>query len=318
MKVIGGYFGLELNEGLKEYHSKSIKLNTARNALEYILRVNNYQKIYIPFYTCDVVLEPIIKLNIEYEFYSIDENLEPLFDYQNLMSYEGFLYTNYFGMKEDYVLKLKSKCINVIIDNAQSFFSNPVKGLDTFYSARKFFGVSDGAYLYCKTRMVEELDFDDSSNRLDHLIKRIQYGPENGYSDFLKIEKELKNQPIKQMSKLTNKILNSIDYKYALQKRKDNYKYLLKELSLKNELTFHVNEACVPMVFPFLHRNNDNLYHRFIGNKIFIAKYWPNVKKWTATHSYEYYLAENLLALPIDHRYGREDMNRIINIIKEV
>ena len=66
MKEIGGFFELELPQK-KEYHSKAIRLNTGRNCLEYILKSNNYKKIYIPFYICNSILEPIRKLNIEYE-----------------------------------------------------------------------------------------------------------------------------------------------------------------------------------------------------------------------------------------------------------
>jgi hypothetical protein len=318
MSSIGGYFGLELNQGMEEYHSGAINLNTGRNALEYILMVNSYNKLYIPFYTCGVILEPLLKLNIEYEFYSIDANLEPVFNYGNLKDNEGFLYTNYFGLKDDFILYLTGICNNIIIDNAQSFFSRPLEGVDTFYTARKFFGVSDGAYLYSEHRIAVELDFDDSSCRLGHLIKRIEHGVKNGYSDFLKTEEELKNEPIKQMSRLTNKILKSIDYNNVIKKRVHNFKYLMKELNSLNELKFELHDGFVPMVYPFLDANSSKLYSRLIGNEIFVAKYWPNVKEWVATDSFEYYLAENLLALPIDHRYEIEDMARIINLIKSV
>ena len=72
---IGGYFELELNKSI-DYHRNAIALNTARNALEYILIAKKYQKVYIPYFTCDVILEPFQKLNIAYEFYKIDENFE--------------------------------------------------------------------------------------------------------------------------------------------------------------------------------------------------------------------------------------------------
>ena len=77
MNAIGGYFELELAKG-EEYHKDAIRLNTGRNAFEYILRAKAYKKVYLPFYTCDVMLEPIKKLNIKYEFYSIRNNFELL------------------------------------------------------------------------------------------------------------------------------------------------------------------------------------------------------------------------------------------------
>ena len=46
MNSIGGYFELELQRG-KEYHEHAVKLNTGRNALKYILKVKEYEKIYL-------------------------------------------------------------------------------------------------------------------------------------------------------------------------------------------------------------------------------------------------------------------------------
>ena len=105
MSPIGGYFELELRKG-EEYHKNAIRLNTGRNALELILKVGHYSKVYIPYYICDVILEPFHKLKIDYEFYSIDENFEPLFNYNTIKGNEGFLYTNYFGLKDLFISKL--------------------------------------------------------------------------------------------------------------------------------------------------------------------------------------------------------------------
>ena len=130
MKSIGGYFEIELDER-EEFHKNAIGLNTGRNALEYILCAKKYKKIFIPFYTCDVLLEPIKKLNLPYEFYSINHDFEPVFDFKSLDSDEAFLYTNYFGLKEEYINRI-ANFQNLIIDNAQAFYSRPVEGIDTF------------------------------------------------------------------------------------------------------------------------------------------------------------------------------------------
>ena len=76
MNPIGGYFGLELNNS-EHYHNDALRLNTARNCFEYVLRARQYKKVYIPYYTCEVMLEPINKLGLQYEFYQINELLEP-------------------------------------------------------------------------------------------------------------------------------------------------------------------------------------------------------------------------------------------------
>src|ERR1700758_3780860 len=109
MRAIGGYFELELNQ-FKEYHANDIKLNTGRNALEYILTSKQYTKIYLPFFSCDVLLEPIKRLNIIFEFYSINELFEPIFDFSKIRGGEVFLYTNYFGLNDRNIFHISKKC----------------------------------------------------------------------------------------------------------------------------------------------------------------------------------------------------------------
>ena len=315
MKSIGGYFELELNNQ-GEFHTEAIKVNTGRNALEYILKVNNYNKIYIPFYTCDVLLEPIEKLGLSYEFYSIDSKLEPIFNFEDINEKEVFLYTNYFGLKDNYISELNRTCHNLIIDNAQAFFSKP-NGFDSFNSVRKFFGTPEGAYLYSKCELKEELEENSSPIRIDHLVKRIEYGSQMGYNDFINNEDALMNNPIRKMSKLTSKILKSVDYSAVINQRKRNFNYLHENLNFINEFKFQTNNKQVPMCYPFLEKNNESKRNYLIENKIFVAKYWPNVTTWCEKDSFEFYLSENLLALPIDHRYDNEDMKRIVKLIIE-
>ena len=59
-EAIGGYFELELSKG-EHYHKGALRLNTARNCLEYIMLARKYAKIYIPYYTCEVMLQPFHK-----------------------------------------------------------------------------------------------------------------------------------------------------------------------------------------------------------------------------------------------------------------
>ncbi len=144
---IGGYFELELPH-FPEIHSEAIALNSGRFCLEYILRCRNYKKVYVPYFTCDSAIEPIVKLGISYEFYHIDKNYRIVEDI-NLLENEALMYTNYWGLHDDYCWKLVSKYKKqLILDYTQAFFSRPIDGIDTFYSCRKFFGVPDGGYLY--------------------------------------------------------------------------------------------------------------------------------------------------------------------------
>lgn len=313
MKATGGYFELELPYH-KEYHRDAIALNTGRNCLEYILRVRDYCHVYLPYYTCASILEPFKKLGISCSFYHINCKFE-LGLLPELKVGEALLYTNYFGIKQKYVSYLASIYENqLIVDNTQAFFSKPIPSIDTFYSCRKYFGVPDGAYLYCDMQLNMDLGQDQSWNRMNHLLKRIDLSPEEGYADFKSNDKSLENQPIKIMSRLTRRIMQSIDYKRVAKCRRDNYVVLHESLRSTNAIDLSLDNETIPMVYPYLVKD-ENLRMRLIQNKIYVAQYWPNVLDWVNEDSNEYYYTTHLLSLPIDQRYDCHSMEDLINMI---
>lgn len=313
MEAVGGYFELELRKG-EHYHKNALRLNTARNCFEYVLRAGHYRKVFFPFYTCEVMLEPIKKLGIEYEFYRINEYLEPV-ELPELKEGESFLYTNYFGLKRECVKRLAKVYGNqLIVDNAQAFYAEPIQGIDTFYSPRKFFGVPDGAYLYTEKRLEQEFEQDVSYGRMTHLLKRIDLCAEAGYQDFRNNDDALSNQDIKRMSKLTESLLSGIDYEETKQRRRRNYALLDDALKDSNLIHLELDDKAVSMVYPFL-TEKETLRQRLIENKVFVATYWPNVKEWCEFKDVEFRLAQNTVFLPVDQRYGENEMQYIVRLL---
>lgn len=314
MEAIGGYFSLELPK-FEEYHKNAIRLNTGRNCLEYILRCRQYKKVLIPYYTCEVILEPFQKLSIAYEFYHIDLSLE-ISDEIHLQEDEALLYTNYYGLKQRYVEVLAEKYgRQLIIDNTQAFFAMPIPGIDTFYTCRKFFGVPDGAYLYTDSIIDEEFDQDSSYKRMAHLLKRIDLSAEEGFADFRTTDDGLDYQPIRKMSKLTRCMMNGIDYEAIKQQRRANYQLLDTALGHDNNIVLALEKDAVPMIYPYM-TDKEDLRNHLIQNKVFVAKYWPNVDEWVSDNSsLEYKLVNYMLPLPIDQRYDTIEMGRVVELI---
>lgn len=309
MRPIGGYFSLELNKG-ETFHTNAIALNTGRNCLEYILRCRGYRKVYIPYYTCGVVLEPFQKLGVGYEYYHIDQQLE-IGDKITLKSDEALLYTNYFGLKQAYVKQLAKRYgKQLIIDNTQAFYAKPVEGIDTFYTCRKFFGVPDGAYLYTDVKANFEIEQDVSYDRMSFLLKRLDLGAEAGYADFREQSERLVGQPIKRMSHLSEQMMRGIDYQAVAARRRENFKYLDEHLGATNQLQLPFADDAVPMVYPYL-TDDKTLKQRLISEKIFVATYWPNVFEWCKLGDWECKLTENTVFIPIDQRYNFDDMKFI-------
>ena len=54
---------------------------------------------------------------------------------------------------------------------------------------------------------------------------------------------------------------------------------------------------------------------KLIENKIYTATYWPNVKECCDTDSLEYRMTYEVVYLPIDQRYGTEEMDFILKNI---
>ena len=313
MKERGGYFGLELNRG-KEFHEDALRLNLGRTAFEYILRAKGVKKVFIPYYTCEVILEPLARTGVDFEYYHINENLEPDFNYVILKADEYFLYTNYFGIKDKFICTLKEKVCNLIIDNSQAFFSRPLKEADTFYSPRKFFGLPDGGYLYTDKLLSADPEADSSIGRFAHLIGRIEAGAEQYYDLFKENDHRLSGQPIKRMSNITHRLLLNINYAEAAGRRRRNFEYLSEKLGKINLIDFDFKNESAPMVYP-LFTDNQKLRQNLINQKIFVATYWSEVKKLVRKDSIESRLVSGIIPLPVDQRYNMEDMDFIVKSV---
>lgn len=314
MKEIGGYFELELYNG-KEYHKSALRLSSGRNALKYILLAQNVQKVFIPAYICDSVLEPLKELNIPYEFYNIEEKFE-IVSLPKVAENQKILYVNYFGLKKKYVDSLvKAYGHKLIIDNTQSFFDLPVDGIDTFYSPRKFFGVSDGGYLYTQHLLTKEISQDYSQPYTAHLLGRLDSDAASFYAIYKEAEQRLSRQPLKHMSEFTRRILSSIRYPYVRQRRKKNFSFLHKALGKYNLLKLDFDSVEAPFIYPFIN-NDPSLRNRLIGNKIYVATYWQEVLSNPYAGETERRFAEKIIPLPVDQRYNIKDIKQIYNLIR--
>lgn len=318
IKAIGGYF--ELAEKDCEYGRMpvdGVALNTCRNALEYIiLQLGDAKRVYVPYYTCEAVIEPLKRMSLKYEFYHINEYLEIAEDIK-LGTGDYLIANNYFGIKDAYITQLAKKYgERLIVDNAQALFAPVLNSIKAAYSTRKYVGVADGGFAVgVPSESSLKYELDNSSEHDSHLLIRKQKGAEAGFKDYQVNECKLDNQPIRRMSPQTQSILSFIDYEAVIQQRRKNYYYLTETLGEKNLIQLpHMDSFACPMVYPFM-TNDESLRGRLIQNKVFVARYWPNVFEWCNESDLEFKLAMGILPIPVDHRYNEIEMNVIIQII---
>ena len=319
IKPIGGYFEWEFPmKGCSFPHSNGVLLNSGRHSLEYILRsLGQIKRLWIPYYTCDVVLQPVEHLSIAYSFYHINKDFTIANDFV-LADNEYLLYTNYFGIMDEYCKELSTRYEGqLILDYAQAFFAPHWEGINTFYSPRKFVGIPDGGIAYAKQALSIEMDQDYSYTRCVHLLKRHELSPMEGYNDFKESSHQISCSCLSKMSNLTQKMLLSLDYPDIVERRIRNFTFLHAHLSDSNLLQIPSMESfSCPMVYPY-YAMDSGLRKRLIANQVFVATYWPNVLEWCNEGDLEYELCQNIIPVPIDQRYGEEDMKRIIEIIKQ-
>ncbi|MBU3822750.1 hypothetical protein KO566_11805 [Flavobacteriaceae bacterium XHP0103] len=316
MKKIGGFFELEIAEGKSLFHDDAIKLSTGRACLNLILQTKKYSKVYLPFYCCDALFEPLDLHGISYKFYAINEQLE-IGKNIDLKSDEAIIYCNFFGIKSNYVNQLIKIYKNqLIIDNSHAFFIKGYKNNISYTTARKYFGVPDGAFLYYpKKEIVLNLKRNIKVS-VDHNLNRLLGLQETSYQEFVNYEESI-DSTINKISIVSEKILRTVNYSAIIEKRNRNYKLYKEELKGLNKIRIDdnaINCFCYPLLLdkPL---EKQELY----DENFFIPSYWLDVVKRNNNDKFQFEnkLSKDLLPLPIDHRYTKEDLMRVINFIKK-
>lgn len=307
MKEIGGYIELDTCRHAM-LHEDAILLNCGRNALAYLLEAKGIKKLYLPYFLCDSVANVCKKYGVEVVFYHIGENWLPK---DLVIDGDAWLYiVNFYGQitRED-LARLAAANRNIIIDNAQAYFDAPLANVDTLQTCRKFFGVSDGAVLYTNSKLERSLEIDESFNRIHYVLGRYERTASEFYEEAAQNNDIFDNEPIKEMSRLTKNLLRSIDYEYVKQVRTNNFAYLHEKLREVNKLNVRLIEGA--FMYPLLIDDGMKIRKQLQQMKIYIPTLWPNVLEDCEPDTLEYKFAADILPIPVDQRYGVEDMEYI-------
>lgn len=315
MKEYGGYIEFENYHG-NMLHEGAISLNCGRNALAYLCEAKKIKKLYLPYFLCSSVPNLCKKIGVEYGYYHINEKFEPIFN--QAPGEEEWLYiVNFYGQLDNgYLMAWKQKYGRVIIDNAQSYFQMPIEGVDTLYTCRKYFGVADGAFLYTDVKLNRELLQDESFERMHFLLGRFERSANEFYSEYVANNKLFAAEPVKRMSRLTENLLRGIDYAGVAKRRQKNFEFLDVELWNINELK--LKSVYGAFMYPLLIQNGVAVRKELQKEKIYIPTLWPNVLEVCPKDSLEYHYAAEVLPIPVDQRYGIDDMEYLVEVINRV
>jgi len=246
---------------------KLLKLNTARNALRYIIRAFGIKEIYIPYYICPALRIAAAKENCRLKFYHIDKFFKPVIDFPE----DAFiLYPDYFGVSGAIVNDLALKYPNLIADNAHSFFSEPI-GAASFNSLRKFFpALKDGSFLYIS----KTADFNIEQDDFEYDYKELSF------DELCRNENRLDYEDIKYMSECTLDYFNKIDLNSVKQQYINNFKENDKKYGAVNNLKLNLPSGAAPYKYPYLASSEaaaDKTAEELEKNGKTIFRYWNNL-----------------------------------------
>ncbi|MBO5737652.1 MAG: hypothetical protein J6S04_07560, partial [Clostridia bacterium] len=137
---IGSFIQLQFHTGQEWYTEEKYpamevaRLNSGRAAIYHAITVLGCDTVYLPYYQCETVREFLKKKGVAVKYYRIDEKFAPILP-EKQKSNEAIVLVNYYGVFSHCRMQALSKSYqNVVIDNSQAFFSEPIDGCMSVYS----------------------------------------------------------------------------------------------------------------------------------------------------------------------------------------
>jgi hypothetical protein len=318
MTAIGGFLPLEVAAAGEPYHRTAVGMASGRACWHAILLAERPARVRLPFYVCDAVLKALWATRTPFEFYAIDGTFRPASRCEPLAG-ELMLVVNYFGVLKSFV----EACADlhpdrVVVDDTQAFFRRGRNDVWSFNSARKFFGVPDGAFLYGRHAGLDGLPPSDISD-CEHLLTRLSGDDGHAWDQFKEHEARVGIEP-RAISAISTRLLGGVDMAGARRRRQSNFETLHAKLGPLNTLEARLDgiSGDAPMCYPFL-PGSDVDRRALVRLGVFVPSLWPEIEcRSQPGFEWERLVARRLLPLPIDHRYGPREMEQVCQALLQV
>lgn len=215
-------------------------------------------------------------------------------------------------------------------------------------SLRKWYAIPDGGFVTTNRLLYADSvnrEYSFAEKRLEMQIKKWTYlhelnktkiirekqGEESILSQSIKDKKEyleenkrLENEldhytAITGMSDISKRLLLTVDEKEVQMNRNLNYRLLNKEL--QNAQAFrpvflHCEKDAAPLYFPIYAKDREGVQMCLKEHDIYAPVLWPiGSENAECLNTHEKYIYSHLLAIPMDQRYGTDEMERIIEVL---
>ena len=312
---IGGYLELERFSG-PMLHEGEVALSCGRACLEYLAELRGVRAIWLPDFLCSSIPNLCRKVGVEVKTYSIGWGFRPAYDFE-VAEGEWLYLVDYYGQltQADADVALGASGGRLIVDESQGYYREPWKGADTLYTCRKWFGVADGAFLHAHDggRLGCELPRAESFGEMGFVLGRFERPAGEFFAESKANNARFAEEPMARMSALTENLLHAVDYGAAKERRLANWTVLDGALGASNRLLVTTPEA--PFMYPYMVADAEGVRGRMAAEGVFVPTLWPNVPGDVRAGSASIDFSNNILPLPVDQRYGADDMERVLEVL---
>lgn len=316
VKEFGGYPALHLPLGRPYYENggHTVALNSEYAAVRYALECLNPRRLHLPHYCAPYVPKIAAELEIECVRYAIGSDFLPI-DLTAIEENDAVFLVNYHGLCADEIARMPF--FRKIIDNSMAFYQAPIleEGTYNVYSCRKFFAVSDGAYLVSESlcdgkrkALVRDLSY----KRATALLKSLELGESAAYKEGQTNEQELSKKYCL-MSALTERMMASVDYDAEREARAANYALLHERLRAYNQLDVREMPSAAPQYYPFL--ASEDIRSFLLAKRVFVPLMWRNTLGTSFEGTPEKTFSEKLICLPVSSEYSQKDMEYLAELV---
>lgn len=290
---------------------------SGRTAIKAVLgQLPGMHTAFLPSYCCDSMIVPFRDAGIDVGFYQVewDEKLRIEID----GSADILVWCNYFGFKNE----IPEFDGVVIEDITHSFLSeSPCHPRSDYLvaSLRKWEPVICGGYCSVETdgEKPDKEFIDLKTSAMELKTKYLNDLDEEKKPKFLKMYSDSNHWLANHYSDLTidhfsQEYLGSVDMERQRKIRQENARFLYEGLSGKVRFMFPIEDMDCPLFVPILLPNRDKVRAHLTRNEIYCPVHWPKPEKCDSN------IYDMELSLICDQRYGIEDMNRIVSVLKEV
>lgn len=295
----------------------------------------------LPPFTCHTVIEPFLNNGYEVVHYPVNEKLETTDELilQCALDHDAsvVLFHRYYGFHtvnnaDKLCDELRKRNKFSIEDCTQCLYDGNAKSSADFCvgSIRKWQGTPDGGFTVCREGNLNDkpeqtdVTLEQAKVKASYAKYRFLFEHEGEKPAFLQLYREAEDileaqNVFQRISHTSEQMQSSLDVNYLCERRRKNFMILLeglKGVDMVHPLFDSIGEDVVPLYFPMLVKDRVSLQAHLVKHSIYAPVVWPKPDCIGKICKEADDLYQHLLCIPIDQRYGEDDMNRVVETIK--